>query len=167
MITNRAFKIDFRKKTLAFEKENPGLRWCTTRDSFTRSNTQANQQIAIPSVTLTAEAATFLGLIKKTGHRAQQLGPVVDSGDSLHAGNRHRDVLTFLPTSFLMHPGIGPPVTMPTVLLGVQFMTHAGTTRLLPFPGSGVYDPTMPECLISVTQLLETGYHIIFRLPQD
>jgi hypothetical protein len=40
------------------------------RDSATRSNTQANQQIEIPSVTLAAEAATFLGLIKKTGHHA-------------------------------------------------------------------------------------------------
>jgi hypothetical protein len=48
-------------------------------------------------------------------------------------------------------------------------MTHAGTTHLLPLPGAGVagvYDPTMPECLISVAQLLETGYHIIFRIPQ-
>jgi hypothetical protein len=25
----------------------------------------------------------------------------------------------------------------------------------------------MTECLISVEQLLEAGYHIIFRLPQD
>ena len=108
-----------------------------------------------------------MGLIKKTGHRAQQLGPVVDSGAGRHAGNCHRDVLTFLPTSFLMHPAIGPPVTMPAVLLGVQIMTHAGTTRLLPLPGAGVYDPTMPECLISVAQLLAAGYHIIFRLPQD
>jgi hypothetical protein len=95
MITNRAFKIDFWKKTPAFKKENPGLRWCTTRDSATRSNTQDNQEIEIPSVTLAAEATTFLGLIKKTGHRAQQLGPVVDSGGSRHAGNCHRDVLTF------------------------------------------------------------------------
>jgi hypothetical protein len=30
-----------------------------------------------------------------------------------------------------------------------------------------VYDPTMPVCLISVEQLLVTGSHIIFRLPQD
>ncbi len=41
MSTNRAFKIDFRKKNPAFKKENPGLRWHTTRDSATRSNTQA------------------------------------------------------------------------------------------------------------------------------
>jgi hypothetical protein len=134
-ILNTLFKIDFRKKNPAFNKENPGLRWRITRYSATRSNTQANQQIAIPSVTLAAEAATFLGLIKKTGHRAQQVGPVVDSGAGRHAGNCHRDVLTFLPTSFLMHPAIGPPVTMPAVLLGVQIMTHAGTTRLLPLPG--------------------------------
>jgi hypothetical protein len=46
-------------------------------------------------------------------------------------------------------------------------MTHVDTTNLLPLPGAGVYDPTMFECLISVAQLLETGYHIIFRLPQD
>jgi hypothetical protein len=56
-----------------------------------------------------------------------------------------------------MHPDIGPPVTMTVVLLGVQIMTHAGTTRLLP----------LTECLISVSQLFEAGYHIIFRLPQD
>ncbi len=107
MITNRAFKIDFWKKNRAFKKENPGLRWRTTRDSATRTNTQDNQQIEIQSVILAAEAATFLVLMKKTGHRAQQLGPVVDSGASRHAGNCHRDVLTFLPTSFLMHPAIG------------------------------------------------------------
>jgi hypothetical protein len=71
-------------------------------------------------------------------------------------------VLTFLPTSFLLHPAIGLSVTMPAILLGVQIMTHVGTTLLLPLPGSGVYDPTMPECLISVAQLLEAGYHIIF-----
>jgi hypothetical protein len=39
MITNRAFKIYFGKKTPAFKKENPDLRWRTTRDSTTRSNT--------------------------------------------------------------------------------------------------------------------------------
>jgi hypothetical protein len=66
-----------------------------------------------------------------------------------------------------MNPAIGPPVTMPAVLLGVQILTHADTTRLFPLPGSGVYDPTMPEYLISVAQLLETEYHIIFRLPHD
>jgi hypothetical protein len=108
-----------------------------------------------------------LGLIKKTDYRAQQLGPVVDSGASRHAGNCERNVLTFLPTSFLMHPAIGPPVTMPAVLLGVQIMTHAGTTRLLPLPGAGVYDPTMPECLVSVAQLLAASYDIVFRLPKD
>ncbi len=62
---------------------------------------------------------------------------------------------------------IGSSVTMTAVLLGVQIMTQADTTRLLPLPGAGVYDPTMTECLISVAQLLTTGYHIIFRLPQD
>jgi hypothetical protein len=105
--TNQAFKTDFRKNNPAFKKENPGLRWRTTLDSATRSNTQDNRQIVIPSVTLAAEATTFLGLIKKTGHRAQQVGPVIDSGASRHAGNCHRDVLTFLPTSFLMYPAIG------------------------------------------------------------
>ncbi len=150
-----------------FQKENPDLRWRTTRDSVTRSNTQDNQLIEIPSVTLAAEAATFLGLIKKTGHLTQQIGPVVDSGASHHTGNCHRDVLTFLPTSFLMHPAIGPPVTMPAVLLGVQIMTHADTTHLLPLPGAGMYDTPMTECLVSVPQLLAAGYHIIFRLPQD
>jgi hypothetical protein len=30
-----------------------------------------------------------------------------------------------------------------------------------------MYDPTIPECLISVAQLLAAGYHIIFRLPKD
>jgi hypothetical protein len=44
-----------------------------------------------------------------------------------------------------MYPVIGPPVTMPAVLLGVQIMTHTGTTRLLPLPGTCVYDPTMSE----------------------
>ncbi len=116
MVTNRAVKTDFYKKTPAFKKETPGIRWITTPDSTTRANTQDNQKIPILSGTLAAEAATFLGLIKK-GHRAhkQQLGPAVDSGASRHAGNFHRDVLTFLPTSFLMHPAIGPSVTMPAV----------------------------------------------------
>ena len=31
--------------------------------------------------------------------------------DSCNAGNRRLEVLTFLPTSFLMHPVIDPPVT--------------------------------------------------------
>ncbi len=66
-----------------------------------------------------------------------------------------------------MRPAIGSPVTMPAVLLGVQIMTHAGTTRLLPLPGAGVYDPTMPECLVSVAQLLAASYDIVFRLPKD
>ena len=65
-------------------------------------------------------AAAFLGLLKKDqGPRAQQLGPVVDSGDGYrHAGNHHRDVLTILPTSFLMHQALGPPVQMLVGLLG-------------------------------------------------
>jgi hypothetical protein len=64
--TNKDFKTDFRTNNPTYKQENPGLRWCTTLDSDTRSNTQDNRQITIPSVTLAAEAATFLGLIKKT-----------------------------------------------------------------------------------------------------
>ena len=56
-----------------------------------------------------------------------------------------------------MYPAIDPPVTMPTVLLGVKTMTHPGASRLLPLPGAGVYDPTMTECLVSVAQLLVAG----------
>ena len=122
----------------------------------------------ILSVTLAAEDATLLGSLKKgQGHRAQQPDPVIDSDATRHVGNHRRDVLTFLPTSFLMHPAIGPPVTMPAVLLGVTTMTHAGASRLLPLPGAGVYDSAMPECLVSVAQLLAAGYRVIFRLPQD
>jgi hypothetical protein len=69
-----------------FKKENPGLRWRATLDSATRANTQDNQVIEI-CVALAGEEATFLGLIKKTSHHAQQLGPVVDSGTSRCAGN--------------------------------------------------------------------------------
>ena len=119
------------------------------------ANTLVNQKIRILSVTLAVEEATFLGSLKKGQyHHTQQLVPVVNSGDTRHTGNRHRDVLIFLPTSFLMHPGIGPLVTMPTVLLGAKTMTHAGASRLFPPPGPGVYDPGMPECLVSVAQLL-------------
>ena len=46
-------------------------------------------------------------------------------------------------------------------------MTHADTSRLVPVPGPGVYDPVMPECLVTVTQLLTGGYRVIFRLPHD
>jgi hypothetical protein len=63
--TNKDFKTAFRTNNPTYKQENPGLRWCTTLDSATRSNTQDNRQITIPSVTLAAEAATFLGLIKK------------------------------------------------------------------------------------------------------
>ncbi len=113
---------------------------------ITRANKQDNQKIETLSVTFAFESVTFLGLIKK-GHHTQLLGPVVDTsvdpGASRHVGNCHRDVLTFLPTSFLMYPTIGTPVTMSVVLLGVQIMTHVDTTNLLPLPGAGVYDPTM------------------------
>ena len=64
-------------------------------------------------------------LKKDRGTRAPQLGPVVDSGASRHAGNHYHDVLTILPTSFLMYPDIGPPVKSPVVLLGVHPMRHA------------------------------------------
>lgn len=48
-----------------------------------------------------------------------------------------------------MNPAIGPPVIMNVVLLGVPTMC------------------TIPECLVSVAQLLTTGFHLIFILPQD
>ncbi len=98
---------------------------------------------------------------------AQQLGTVVDSDTTRHAGNRYNDVLTFLPNSFLMYPSIGPPVKLPVVLLGVPTMTPAATSRTLPLPGAGVNDPTMCEGLVSIAQLLEARYHVILRLPAD
>ena len=126
----------------------------------TRPNTQVNQTIRILSVTLDVETAILLGSLKKDqGHRAQQVLPVVDSDSTRHVGNLLRDVLTFLSTSFLMYPTIGPPVTMPAVLLGVKTMTYPGVSRLLPLPGAGVYDPRMTQCLVSVSQFLVTGYH--------
>jgi hypothetical protein len=165
VLLNRGLRTAFYKANPDFKKDHPGNRWLTDTEPFTYANTQKNQKIRILCITL-AEAAAFLGLLKKPGHYNQPLGPVIDSGASRHAGNQKRDVLTFLPTSFLMHPAIGPPVTMPAVLLGIQTMTPAGKIRLLPLPGAGVYDPTMPECLISVAQLLAAAYHVFFRLPQ-
>ncbi len=58
-------------------------------------------------------------------------------------------------------------VTIPSVLLGVQIITHVVTTHLLPLLRTVLYDPTMTECLNLVVQLLTVGYHVIFRLPQD
>ena len=103
----------------------------------------------------------FLGLFKKDqGHHTQQLGPVVDSDTSHHTGNPQCDVLTFLPTSFLMNPVIGSPVTIPVVLLGVHTTTHSVVSRLPPLPGAGVHDPTMTECLVSVAQLDSLPSHL-------
>ena len=101
--------------------QNADIRWLTTTNNHTRVNIQHNQKIRILSVTLVTESATCLGSLKKEqGHLAQQLDPVVDSVDSRHVGNRHRDVLTFLSRSFLIQPVIWSPVTIPAVLLGVQ-----------------------------------------------
>ena len=111
VLTNRAIKADYYKKNPAFKKTNPGLRWLGVNDdALTRTNTQGNQQIKILPVTLATEEEVFFSSLKK-GHdsRAQQLGAVVDSGATRHAGNRYHDVLKFLPNSFLMYPGIGPP----------------------------------------------------------
>ena len=151
-----------------FKKEYPDLRWFTTTNNHTRDNTQTNQKITILSVTLAVEEQVFLSSLKKGyGSTAQQLGAVVDSGATRHAGNRYNDVLTFLPNSFLMYPAIGPPVKLPAVLLGVPTVTHAGVARTLPLPGAGVYDPTMREGLVSIAQLLAARYHVILRLPAD
>ena len=126
------------------------------------------QRIKILSVTLAAEEEVFLSSLKKGhGSRAQQLGAVVDSGATRHAGHRYDDVLTFLPNSFLMYPAIGPPVKMPAVLLSVPTVTHAGVSRTLSLLGVGVYDPTMREGLVSIAQLLAARYHVILRLPAD
>ena len=168
VLTNRTIKKDFFMQCPTFKKEYPGLRWFTTTNNHTRDNTQANQTITILSVTLAAEEQVFLSSLKKGyGSTAQQLGAVVDSGATRHAGNRYNDVLTFLPNSFLMYPAIGPPVKLPAVLLGVPTVTHAGVARTLPLPGAGVYDPTMREGLVSIAQLLAARYHVILRLPVD
>jgi hypothetical protein len=166
---NRAVRTVFRKKHPNFKELNPGLRWLGIHnDAITRRNTSENREINIRSVTLAAEEQVFLSSLKKGyASTAQQLGAVVDSGATRHAGNRYNDVLTFLPNSFLMYPALGPPVKLPAVLLGVPTMTHAGTSRTLPLPGAGVYDPTMREGLVSIAQLLAARYHVILRLPAD
>jgi hypothetical protein len=155
VFSNRAIKADFKKKNPAFKKEN--LRWFTGRDSITRAHNQVNQKINILSFTLAAEAAAFLGLLKKDqGPRAQQLGPVVDSAPAVMPVTITVMFLQLqVSTSFLMHPAIGPPVKMPAVFLGVHAMTHTGVSRHLPIPGAGVYDPTMPEYLISVNPMVD------------
>jgi hypothetical protein len=169
LTTNRAVRAVFRKTHPDFKELNPGLRWLgINHDAITRSNTSENREINIRSVTLAAEEQVFLSSLKKgCASTAQQLGAVVDSGATRHAGNRYNDVLTFLPNSFLMYPAIGPPVKLPAVLLGVPTITHAGTSRTLPLPGAGVYDPTMREGLVSIAQLLAARYHVILRLPAD
>ena len=69
VITNRAVKTDFYKTNPDFKKKNPGIRWLTATEPVTYANTQKNQKIRILRVTLPAEAAAFLGLLKKkTGH---------------------------------------------------------------------------------------------------
>ena len=148
---------------------NPGLRWLGIyNDTITHSNTSENREINIRPVTLADEEQVFLSCLKKGyASTAQQLGTVVDSGATRHPGNRYNDVLTFLPNSFLMYPAIGGPVKLPAVLLGVPTMTHSGTSRTLPLPGAGVYDPTICEGLVSMAQLLTTRYHVIMRLPTD
>ena len=118
---NRAVRAVFRKTHPDFKELNPGLRWLgINNDAITRRNTSENREINIRSVTLAAEEQVFLSSLKKGyASTAQQLGAVVDSGATRHAGNRYNDVLTFLPNSFLMYPTIGFPVKLPAVLLGV------------------------------------------------
>ena len=106
VIANRTVKTASRNKNPDFKRTNPGMRCLGVHDdALTHTNTQANQQIKILCVAVAVEVQVFLSSLKKRhDSRANQLGPLVDSGASRHAGNCYNDVLTFLPTSFRMHP---------------------------------------------------------------
>ena len=56
-----------------------------------------------------------------------------------------------------MYPAVGPPVTIPAVILGATTMEHDETSCHFPLPGAGVFDDSMKETLISVAKLLATN----------
>jgi hypothetical protein len=72
-------------------------------------------------ITLSVEEATFRSIFLAKRLHVIFPGTVLDTVATKHVGADTTVILAHLDKYFLMHPAIGPPVTMPDVMLGHPF----------------------------------------------
>jgi len=66
-----------------------------------------------------------------------------------------------------MQPAVGTTKEMTGILMGAQTIDQHGKSFILVVPDVSLYDPGMSDRLISAGRLMEAGYNINFRIPDD
>ena len=66
-----------------------------------------------------------------------------------------------------MQPAVGTAKKMTGILMGAETIDQHGKSFILFVPDVTVYDPGMSDSLISARRLMEVGYNVNFRIPDD
>ena len=66
-----------------------------------------------------------------------------------------------------MQPAVGTVQKMMGILMGAETIDQYGNFFILVVPDVSVYDPGMSDSLILAGRLLEAGYNVNFRIPDD
>jgi len=97
----------------------------------------------------------------------QSLGAVLDTGAQRGATNTSAEILSRTGTTLNMQPAIGRAKKMTGILMSAETIDQYGKSFILVVPDVYVYDPGMSDSLISAVRLMEAGYNVNFRIPDD
>jgi len=97
----------------------------------------------------------------------QLLGAVLDTGAQRGATGTPAEILSRTETTLNMQPAVGTAKKMTGILMGAETIDQHGKSFILVLPDVFVYDPGMSDSLISAGRLMETGYNVNFRIPND
>jgi len=66
-----------------------------------------------------------------------------------------------------MQPAVGTAKKMTGILMSAETIDQHGKSFILVLPDVSVYDPGMSDSLLSAGRLVEAGYNVNFRIPND
>jgi len=66
-----------------------------------------------------------------------------------------------------MQPAVGTAKKMTGILVGAEPIDQRGKSFIIVVPDVSVYDPGMSDSLILAGRLMEAGYSVNFKIPDD
>jgi len=95
------------------------------------------------------------------------IGAVLDTGAQRSAAKHPEKILRHANSSHTMQGAFGRPTTMKGILMGCSTVGIQGLPLTLVIPDESVSDPLLSYSLVSAGRLMEAGFEVIFRLPQN
>ena len=97
----------------------------------------------------------------------QPLGAALGTGAQRGAAGTLAEILSRTGTTLNMQPAVGTAKKMACTLMGAETIDQHGKSIILVVLDVSVYDPGMSDSLISAGRLMEAGYKVNFRIPND